>query len=162
MNDADCKLIEHYGWLIPKQPISLIQVIEQISKKFNAIQIPQGDIPHLWMHKYNAVHLPKNEQMRLSEKQLNVRAVKIQIGKQVIQYTEKNFTPVFNKDGEETYIYLAYEEQVDYRYSNSNRLYLETKLMQGISEEDISMDTEAAADFMFYLKSYDEMYGGKE
>lgn len=159
MNDAELKLIGQYAWLIPKRPISLGQVIERISKKFHTAPIEYGDIPHLWMHRYNAVHLPKNEQMQLTEEQLKMKAIKIPINEQVLQYTVKDFTPVFCGDVKANFIYLAYEEQVDYHYSNSNRLFLEAKLMQGISQEDINMNTETAMDFFFYLKSYDELYG---
>lgn len=159
MNDTELKLIEQYAWLIPKCPISLGQVIEQISKKFNATLIEYGDIPHLWMHRYNAVHLPKNEELRLAEEQLKIKAIKIPINEKVAQYIAKDFTPVLVADEEANFIYLAYEEQVDYRYSNSNRLFLEAKLMQGISQEDIYMNTETAMDFFFYLKSYHELYG---
>lgn len=159
MTDVELKLMEQYAWLIPKHPILLGQVIEQISKKFNAAQIENGDIPHLWMHRFNAVHLPKNEELRLAEEQLKIKAIKIPINEQVAQYIAKDFTPVLCGDEEANIIYLAYEEQVDYRYSNSNRLFLEAKLMQGISQKDIDMNREAAMDFFFYLKSYDELYG---
>lgn len=158
MNDAELKLIVQYARLIPERPISLGQVIERISKKFNATPIEYGDIPNLWMHRYNAIHLPKNEQMQLTAEQLKIKAIKIPINEQVLQYTVKDFTPVLCGDVEENFIYLAYEEQVDYRYSNSNRLYLEAKLMQGISQEDIYMNTETAMDFFFFLKSYDALY----
>lgn len=159
MNDTTLKLMEQYTWLIPKHPISLSQVIERISREFDAAQMECGDIPHLWMHQYNAIHLPKNEQMQLAAEQLKIKAVKIPINAQSVQYTAKDFTPVMCRDSEANFIYLAYEEQVDYRYSNSNRLFLEAKLMQGISQDDINRNTETAMDFFFCLKSYHELYG---
>lgn len=162
MNDTASKLMEQYTWLIPKHPILLRQVIERISKEFDASQMEYEDIPHLWMHQYNAVHLPKNEQMQLTTEQLKIKAIKILINEQIAQYTAKDFTPVMCRDAEANFLYLAYEEQVDYRYSNSNRLFLEAKLMQGISQDDIDRNTETAMDFFFCLKSYHELYGNSQ
>ena len=52
------------------------------------------------------------------------------------------------------FIYLAYEEQVRYFYSNSNKLFLEAVLARGISEDDIINQTEEYTSYLFYLQSY--------
>ena len=70
-----------------------------------------------------------------------------------------NYVPVFPDDEEADFLYLAYEEQVNYYYSNCTRLFLETHLMGGISQEEIDANTEEAMDFVHSLKSYDESYG---
>lgn len=70
-----------------------------------------------------------------------------------------NYVPVFPDDEEADFLYLAYEEQVNYYYSNCNRLFLEARLMEGISQEEIDANTEETMDFVHYLKSYDESYG---
>ena len=156
MNDADLKLIDQYKWLIPEERIPLAQVIEKIKAKFNAVQMESGDIPLLWMHKFNAVHLPRNEELGLTEAQLKIQAIRIPISRQTRPYVEKNFVPVHSGNG--SFVYLAYEEQVGYKYSNSNRLFLEAQLMQGIPV-DTSEASEEMMDFRHYLKSYHELYG---
>ena len=56
-------------------------------------------------------------------------------------------------------LYLANEEQVNYYDSNCSRLFLETALIEGISQEEIDANTEEAMDFFHSLKAYDELYG---
>lgn len=70
-------------------------------------------------------------------------------------YTEKDYVSMnrYNETSED-YIYLAYEEQVRYLYSNSNKLFLEAVLARGISEADITNETEAYICYLSYLKSY--------
>ena len=155
-NVVNPKLMGQYKRIIPERRVSLTQVIDKIKTQYNATTIEYRDIPHLWMHKYNAVHLPSNERLQLTEEQLNIKAIKIKVDEKMLPYVVKDFTPV--SFDEENYIYVAYEEQVGYWYSNSNRLYLEVTLMQGISVEAVNADEEEARDFMFCLKTYDELY----
>ena len=155
-NFANQKLMDQYKWIIPERRISLTQVIDKIKTQHNATMIEYRDIPNLWMHKSNAVHLPSSERLQLTADQLNIQAIKIKVDEMMLPYTEKDFTPVRCDEGD--YIYVAYEDQVGYWYSNSNRLYLEIKLMQGISREAIAADEEEATDFFFGLKTYDELY----
>ena len=54
----------------------------------------------------------------------------------------------------EDFIYLAYEEQIRYLYSNSNKLFLEAALAGGISEDDIANQSEEYTCYLFYLQSY--------
>ena len=70
-----------------------------------------------------------------------------------------NYVPVFPDDEEADFLYLANEEQVNYYDSNCSRLFLETALIEGISQEEINANTEKAMAFFHYLKSYDESYG---
>ena len=58
-------------------------------------------------------------------------------------------------------MYLAYEEQLRYLYSNSNILFLETVLARGIPEEAIENKTEDYICYLDYLKHYLE-YGKRE
>lgn len=162
MNREESKLREQYTWLIPNQPVPLHSVIEQLTEKFQAVQIEHSKIPGLRMHLYNAVHLPKNEELQLVQDQLDIKALKIPISSQTEPYVKHNFVPISSEQEDENYIYLAYEEQVGYRYSNSNRLFLETKLMQGIDQSDLDQRTEDGLDFIFYLKTYDELYGSTD
>lgn len=158
MNDTELKLIERYAQLIPKRPIPLGQAIEQISKKLCATPMEHDEIPNLWMHRYNAVHLPKNEQLKLTTEQLEFKAIKLPINESLLHYTIKDYTPVLCGKVIEHFLYLVYEEKVNYCYSNSNKLFLEAKLMQGISDEEIRMKSETAMDFFFCVKTYDELY----
>lgn len=159
MTDTELALMKQYEWIIPQQPIPLCQVIEALSKKFHAMPLEGSDVPFLWMHQYNAFHLPKNEQLQLTVPQLKIKAIKIPITEQTFPYTRMNYVPVFPDDEEADFLYLAYEEQVNYYYSNCTRLFLETHLMGGISQEEIDANTEEAMDFVHSLKSYDELYG---
>lgn len=77
MERAVLKLIEQYGWMLPEHPTSLHKVIEQLTAKFYATQIEQSRIPNLGMHQFNAVHLPKNEDLHLTTEQLRIKAIKI-------------------------------------------------------------------------------------
>lgn len=158
MKLADPNLMEQYRSLIPKQPVSLHTVIEHLTKKLHATEIELGRIPSLKMHLFNAVHVPKNEKLQLTQDQLELKAVKIPITSQTEVYVRRDFVPIASDSENGNYIYLVYEEQVGYRYSNSNRLFLETKLMQGIEQSDLEQRTEDGLDFLFYLKSYDELY----
>ena len=67
--------------------------------------------------------------------------------------------PVFPDDEEADFLYLANEEQVNHYDSNCSRLFLETALIEGISQEEIDANTEEAMDFFHSLKAYDELYG---
>lgn len=120
-----------------------------------------GDIPNMWMHEYNAVHLPKNEELQLTVPQLQIKAIKIPINAQTQSYTDRDFVSL-SFDASEDYIYLAYEEQVGYHYSNSNKLFCEAVLMEGIDQRDMDDRTENYMVFLFRLKNYDELYCGKE
>ena len=79
MTDTELALMKQYEWIIPKPPIPLCQVIEALSKKFYATPLEGSDVPFLWMHQYNAFHLPKNEQLQLTAPQLKIKAIKIPI-----------------------------------------------------------------------------------
>ena len=159
MTDTELALMKQYEWIIPKQPVPLGHVIEALRKKFHAVPLEGGDIPFLWMHQYNAFHLPKNEQLQLTVPQLKIKAIKIPITEQTFPYTLMNYVPVFPDDEGEDFLYLAYEEQVNYHYSNCTRLFLEAQLMEGISQEELDANAETAMDFFHSLKSYDELYG---
>ncbi len=159
MDCTELELMKQYAYLIPEQPKLLLEVVQQLENKFNATHIESEKIPSLKMHQFNAVHLPKNEELQLATDQLKIEALKISITSKTEQYVSQNFTPISSDFKEDNYIYLAYEEQVGYRYSNSNKLYLESKLMQGIDQSDIDKRTATWMDFIFYLKTYDEIYG---
>lgn len=160
MNGTEQNLIQQYAWLIPNHPVPLCAVIEQLTQKFHATQVKHDQIPHRRMHLFNAIHLPKNEELQLTEDQLDLNALKIQIDPKTEAYVMRDFVPISSDPEGENYIYLAYEPQVEYRYSNSNRLFLETKLMQGIKQSDLDQRTEDGLDFIFYLKTYDKLYSG--
>lgn len=161
MDPTELNLIKQYAWLIPPQPVPQGQVIDQLVKKLHAVPMEPGEIPNMWMHEYNAVHLPKNEELQLTVPQLQIKAIKIPINAQTQSYTDRDFVSL-SFDASEDYIYLAYEEQVGYHYSNSNKLFCEAVLMEGIDQRDMDARTENYMVFLFRLKNYDELYCGKE
>lgn len=158
MDCNESKLLEKYAGLIPKQPVAMRDVVEQLTKKFHATQIEYDEIPSLRMHQYNAVHVVKNEKLQLRQDQLQIKAIKIPINAQTESYVIRDFVPRSDENGEGNYIFLAYEEQVCYCYSNSNKLFLEAKLMSGIAQEERENRTEDWMDFIFYLKTYDSYF----
>lgn len=135
--------------------VPLAEIIDKIKLKTSAMDIPTGNIPHLQMHRFNAYHLPSNESLNLAEKELRIKAIRIPITDTTKHYTEKNFVSMNRYDEEsEDYIYLAYEEQVCYLYSNSSKLFLEAALARGVSEEDIVGRTEEYTCYLSYLQRY--------
>lgn len=140
---------------IVRGQVPLAEVIDKIKRDTNACDIPIGDIPSLWMHRFNAFHLPSNEVLHLTEDELQIKAIRIPITDATKHYTIKNFRSMNSRDEvAEDYIYLAYEEQVRYLYSNSNKLFLEAALARGVSEEDIAEETEEYTSYLFYLQCY--------
>lgn len=133
--------------------IPLAEIVAGIKDRLGAVELPCEEIPHLQMHLFNAVHLPRNEELGLTQDQLNIRALKIPITKKTAHYARRNFTSMVPPE-EEDYIYLAFETQVGYTYSNSNKLFLEAKLAQGISQEEIDQAGENYNCYLFYLKQY--------
>ena len=135
--------------------IPIVSVIEKIKNQTNARYISESDIPNLQMHRYNALNLPSNELQKLTEDKLKIKAIKIPITDVTKHYTVKDYVSMNRYNSAlEDYIYLAYEEQVRYLYSNSNKLFLEAVLACGVSEEDITNQTENSLCYLFYLKSY--------
>ena len=144
---------------IARGEIPLAVIIDKIRIKTSAMDIPYGDIPHLQMHRFNAYHLPSNELLNLAEKELRIKAIRIPITDTTKHYIEKNFVSMNRYDEvSEDYIYLAYEEQVGYLYSNSSKLFLEAALARGVSKEDIEGGTEAYTCYLSYLQRYLEEY----
>ncbi len=160
MNAAEInQLLDVYHWLIPNKPVEFSSVIETLKQRFQATELDSSQIPNLKMHQFNALHLPKNEELHLCEAQLHIQAIRIPITPQTKMYTERDFVPPSSDSDGKPYIYLAYETQVGYCRSNSNRLFLECRLMQGISPSEREQNTERWRDFIFFLKTYDESYG---
>ena len=135
--------------------IPIMEVVEKIKRDTSAKDMQADEIPNLRMHRYNAYNLPSNEILNLTEQQLQIKAIRIPIIDNTEHYTTSNFVSMrrSNEDCED-YIYLAYEEQVRYFYSNSNKLFLEAVLARGISEDDIINQTEEYTCYLFYLQSY--------
>lgn len=130
-------------------------IIDKLKREYNAVDIPTKDINNLAMHRFNAVHLPSNEILGLAEDQLRIKAIKIPITAKSQHYTSKNYVPIATSNGSQNdFIYLAYEEQVGYHYSNSSTLFLEVALARGIPEEDIEKETENYTVYLHYLQRY--------
>ena len=129
------------------------EIVERLKEQYGAVAIPLAEIPSMRMHRYNAINLPSNETLRLTEEQLKFCAIKIPITDKSSLYTAKDFVPVVGIDGKE-FIYLVCEEQLRYHYSNSNRLFLEVAVSRGVPEADIENETENYLDYLFYIKCY--------
>lgn len=139
--------------VIVRGSVPYSEIIERLKEQYDAVEIPLAEIPSMRMHRYNAVNLPSNEALRLTEEQLKFSAIKIPITDKSSLYTTKDYIPVVGIDGKE-FIYLVYEEQLRYHYSNSNRLFLEIAVSRGIPEADIESETENYLDYLFYIKCY--------
>ena len=153
-NRCTCLYKENPSVIVHGQ-VPLVGIIDKIKRETNANDILTSDIPNLRMHRFNAYHLPSNETLKLTEEQLQIKAIRIPIIDATKHYTAKNFVSMSRYDeAVEDYIYLAYEEQVRYLYSNSNKLFLEVALARGVSEEDIAGKTEEYTCNLFYLQCY--------
>ena len=139
--------------VIVRGSVPYSEIVERLKEQYDAVEIPLAEIPSMRMHRYNAVNLPSNETLRVTEEQLQFSAIKIPITDKSSLYTAKDFVPVVGLDGKE-FIYLVYEEQLRYHYSNSNRLFLEIAVSRGIPEADIESETENYLDYLFYIKCY--------
>lgn len=144
------EFINENPWFLTHRQIPLEEIIAGMKEQLGAVELPQEEIPQLDMHLFNAVHLPRNEELGLQEDRLNIRAVKIPITEETAHYTRRNYVPQFPED----YIYLAFETQVGYQYSNSSKLFLETKIARGISQADTAESGENYNCYLFYLKQY--------
>lgn len=139
--------------VIVRGSVPYSEIVERLKEQYDAVEIPLVEVPSMRMHRYNALNLPANEALRLTEEQLKFSAIKIPVTDKSSLYTAKNFVPVVGLDGKE-FIYLVYEDQVRYHYSNSNRLFLEVVIARGIPEADIENETENYLDYLFYIKCY--------
>ena len=135
--------------------VPITDVVEKIKRETDARDMQVSEIPNLRMHRFNAYHLPSNEILNLTEEQLQIKAIRISITDATKHYTAKDFVSMKHSDEDcEDFIYLAYEEQVRYFYSNSNKLFLEAVIARGISENDIVNQTEEYTCYLFYLQCY--------
>jgi len=139
--------------VIVRGSVPYSEIVERLKEQYDAVEIPLAEVPSMRMHRYNAINLPSNEVLRLTEEQLRFCAIKIPITEKSSLYTEKDYVSVVGMDGKE-YIYLVYEDQLRYHYSNSNRLFLEIAVSRGVPEADIENETENYLDYLFYIKCY--------
>ena len=139
--------------VIVRGSVPYSEIVERLKEQYGAVELPLAGVPSMRMHRHNAVNLPSNRALQLTEEQLKFNAIKIPITDKSSLYTEKDFVPVVGLDGKE-FIYLVYEDQLRYHYSNSNRLFLEVAVSLGVPEADIENETENYLDYLFYIKCY--------
>lgn len=137
----------------------LQEICNQLQAVYGAKELEQEQIPGMkFMHKpnvLNRLHSRGNAGMDLSEEQLQIRALSIPVTQRTRCYIQGDFTP--ERSG---LLYLAYEEQVGYWASNSNQLYLEVLLARGVTQEDITQNTEHFRGYKKWGAYYWETYGG--
>lgn len=111
------------------------EIVERLKREYGAVELPEERIPSLkWVHKFNALHMPENqERLHLAEDQLHIRA---------LQFPKEAGYASREGNCENDPVYLAFEEQVGYIYSNSNALFLEVEIARGYSRQDIEANTE--------------------
>lgn len=135
--------------------VPLQKIVSDLRDRYNGTDIPPDQIPNLFMHRFNAVNLPSNEAQMLCQEQLHIKGIKIPVTELSHHYTIKDYVPVHcSASPEPDYIYLAYEEQLGYLYSNSNKLFLEAVLSRGIPDTHIQKETEEYTCYLFYMKCY--------
>lgn len=120
----------------PEDYVSLEEICKSIEIEYGITKLELKDIPHLQMHCFNALHSYGNEQLAITKEQLNIEGISLPITTKTKCYMEGNYTP--KKIG----IYLVYEDQIGYHYSNSERLQLEVLIARGVTEEDVRKNTE--------------------
>ena len=136
------------------------KIVENLKKKYRVQPLPEEAIPNLAMHRFNAAHLPATESLGLSEEQLQIKAIKIIIDEHSRHYVHKDYVPVSTYCQKDDYIYLAYESQVGYHYSNSNELFLEVALSRGLRLTDFRRKDEEYYTFLKYHQTYTSLYCG--
>lgn len=111
------------------------EIAAALKQAYGGEELSPGQIPgYQHMHLCNALHTPENEErLHLPEDQLHIRAVQLP---QAAGYRSR-------EAGRETDpVYLAYEEQTGYVYSNSNVLFLEVQIARGYTRRDREERTE--------------------
>ena len=136
------------------------KIIENLKKKYSVQSLIEEEIPNLAMHRFNTAHLPAIESLGLSEEQLQIKAIKIIIDERSCHYVQKDYVPVSPYYQKDDFIYLAYESQVGYHYSNSNKLFLEVALSRGILQTDFRRKDEEYYTFLKYHQTYMSLYCG--
>lgn len=134
------------------------KIIENLKKRYRVQSLTEEEIPNLSMHRFNAVHLPANESLGLSEEQLQIKAIKIIIDERSRHYVQKDYVPVSPYCQKDDFIYLAYESQVGYHYANSNKLFLEVALSRGLLQADFQRKDEEYYTFLKYHQTYANLY----
>lgn len=114
---------------------TISEICEKLKKEYGAVELPEERIPSLkWVHRFNALHTPENqEHLHLTEDQLHIRALQLP---QSAGYASREGNCANDP------VYLAFEEQVGYIYSNSNELFLEVNIARGCNRRDIEENTE--------------------
>lgn len=115
--------------------VHIREICDKLREVYGAVELPEEQIPSLkWVHKFNALHTPENqEHLHLAENQLLIRA---------IQFPKAAGYVSREANCENDPVYLAFEEQVNYLYSNSNVLFLEAEIARGYSRRDLEENTE--------------------
>lgn len=117
---------------------SFSPICEKLNEECGARWLETNQIPSLWMHKFNAAHMPINEEeLHLSEESLRIQGI-------VLPAAAKagGTYDIRDSDREDVLPYLVYEEQVGYHYSNSNKLFLEVDIARGVTQADVDCETE--------------------
>ncbi len=125
------------GWPL-EEYTSLQSICEKLKEECEASWLEADQIPSLWMHKFNAVHMPINEEkLHLPETKLRIQAIVLPAAVKV-----DGIYDVRDSSREDVLPYLVYEEQVGYYYSNSNKLFLEIDIARGVTQVDLDCETE--------------------
>ena len=110
------------------------EIAAALKQAYGGEELPPGQIPgYRPMYLFNALHTPENEERIHMPDRLRVRAVQL-------PQTDGYYS---REAGRETDpVYLAYEEQTGYVYSNSNALFLEAQIARGYTRRDQEEQTE--------------------
>ena len=92
--------------VIVRGAVPYSEIAERLKEQYGAVEFPLAEVPSMRMHRYNALNLPSNEALRVTEEQLQFSAIKIPITDKSSLYTAKDFVPVVGLDGKE-FIYLV-------------------------------------------------------
>jgi hypothetical protein len=130
------------------------EIIKRIRPECQVEILSTKDIPHIRMHRFNAFHLPINEErLKIAESELQIKGIKLPICSWTEHYIKRNFVP--EEDGS---IYLAYEESVGYAYSNSSKLFLEVMISRGVTKKSVEEKDDEYHDYIGYVEHYMELY----
>jgi hypothetical protein len=120
--------------MIPIGPRSVADLVMLLRKQIELVELSLNDLPvSVSMNiAYNATHCILNDDLRLRPEDMSFIAFKLKRNEKSIGYF------LNQTDGDD--IYIAFEENTGYIWSNCNRLFIEQEFARGVSQYEIETE----------------------
>lgn len=125
----------------PKKEIS--ELVEWLRERVDVTENSLSDFPKYYASRipYNAIHCLQNQEIKAGPDDLEFLCYRLEKTPRNEAYNQ--VLPAIHQE----FIYVVMEKKTGYILSNSNKLFLELSLLQGVTQEDIDNDT-------LYMKAY--------